>query len=163
MNTNPKIKDLVFSQVFSPQVCWIPTHGFQSHLFKIKQLLCSPPLQNQTVFAGTARVSKPEKAAQKDNESQRVADFFSFRAQASDWRLVWEKGMLILKTRILCLIFGNMKELNVYLGRDLKPFVGFLSFADKGNPLPLFLGKAVLQVVLTGANSRSPMCKHYSL
>ena len=26
-----------------------------------------------------------------------------------------------------------MKALNVYLGRDLKPFVGFWSFSDKGS------------------------------
>lgn len=40
----------------------------------------------------------------------------------------------IFKTSILCLIFGNMKELNIYLRRDMKPFVGLLSFSDKSNP-----------------------------
>ena len=35
-----------------------------------------------------------------------------------------------------------MKALNVYLGRDLKPFVGFLSFSDKGSHTTLLKAKS---------------------
>ena len=91
-------------------------------------------LGKKPFFAETIRVSKPEKAIEKNNKPQRIANFVGFELQALAGHWSGKRGHLFFKTRALCLIFGNTKELNVCLRRDLKPFVGFLSFSDKGNP-----------------------------
>lgn len=128
--------------------------SFLSHLFITEQLLCSPPLKKGRICR--LPVSKPEKAVEKNNKPRRVANFFGFELNAlARLALLWVKGTHIFKKRFLCLIFRNMKELSVYLGRDLKPFVGFFEFFRWRQSIPLFWGKVLLLVVLIGTESPS--------
>lgn len=70
---------------------------WQRDLFIIKQLFHSSPLKNVHLCRNYQSFQPPKKATEKANESQRVANFFGFQAEVSDWVLVWEKGTLMLK------------------------------------------------------------------
>ena len=72
ININPKSKGLVFFQgCLSPWSWWIPILVSQSNLFIIQQLLCSLSLSffKKCIFTETSRLSKPENAVEKNNES----------------------------------------------------------------------------------------------